>query len=123
MAQSKGRSLAGPKVGEWSFLVGVLLAIVLGLFPQPGWQSTVTLVLVVLGIIVALVNVTSKETSTFLVAAIALLVAASAGGAGGFGSLPVVGAYLINIFDNLVVFVAPAAVIVGLKAIYALAKD
>ncbi len=122
MAQAKGKA-GVPRVGEWSFLVGVLLAIVLGLFPQPGWQATVTLILVVLGIIVALVNVTSKETSTFLIAAIALLVAASAGAAGGFGALPAVGTYLLNVFDNLVVFVAPAAVIVALKGVYQLAKD
>ncbi len=111
-------SLSDPKIGEWAFLVGTLLAIVLGLFPQAIPVATVTAVLVVLGIIVGLVNVTSKESHSFLLAAVALLVAGSAG----YGVLPGVGNYLGAILVNITTFVAPGAVIVGLKAIYELAN-
>lgn len=109
---------SAPKVGEWAFLVGTLLAIVLGVFPAALPQLTVTSVLVVLGLIVGLVNITSKESHTFLLAAVALLVAGSAG----YGVLPGIGNYLGSVLTNISTFVAPAAIIVALKAIYDLAK-
>ena len=118
MAKAKRGSVATPKVGEWAFLVGLLLAIVLGLFPQALAVTTVTAVLVVLGIIVGLVNVVAKESHGFLLAAVALLVAGSAG----YGILPGVGDYLGAILTNIATFVAPAAVIVAIKAVYALAR-
>ena len=117
MAQRR-KAASAPKVGEWAFLVGVLLAIVLGLFPQALAVTTVTSVLVVLGIIVGLVNVVAKESHNFLLAAVALLVAGTAG----YGVLPGIGSYLGAILTNIATFVAPAAVIVALKAIYELAR-
>ena len=115
---AKRKAASAPKVGEWAFLVGLLLAIVLGLFPQALAVTTVTAVLVALGIIVGLVNVTSKESHGFLLAAVALLVAGSAG----YGILPGVGNYLGSILTNISTFVAPAAVIVAVKAVYELAR-
>ncbi len=117
MAQAR-RKVASPKVGEWAFLVGVLLAIALGLFPQAIPLTTITSVLVLLGIIVGLVNIAAKESHNFLLAAVALLVAGTAG----YGILPGVGDYLGRILANISTFVAPAAVIVALKAVYELAK-
>ncbi len=117
MAQRR-KAVSTPKVGEWAFLVGLLLAIVLGLFPQALAVTTTTAVLVVLGIIVGLVNVTSKESHGFLLASVALLVAGSAG----YGVLPGIGNYLSAILTNIVTFVAPAAVIVAVKAVYELAR-
>lgn len=118
MAKAKRSPVATPKVGEWAFLVGLLLAIVLGLFPQALAVTTVTAVLVVLGIIVGLVNVVAKESHGFLLAAVALLVAGSAG----YGILPGVGDYLGAILTNISTFVAPAAVIVAVKVVYELAR-
>lgn len=118
MAQARRKVASTPKVGEWAFLVGVLLAIVLGLFPQALAATTVTAVLVVLGIIVGLVNVTGRESNGFLLASVALLVAGSAG----YGVLPGIGDYLSAILTNISTFVAPAAVIVAIKAVYELAR-
>lgn len=115
---SRRQAAPYPKVGEWAFLVGVLLAIVLGLFPDALEATTVTSVLVVLGIIVGLVNIAARETTGFLLAAVALLVAGSAG----YGILPGVGNYLNSILTNIGTFVAPAAVIVALRAVYSLAR-
>lgn len=116
-----------PKVGEWAFLVGLLLAIVLGFFDQASWGQTVTAVLVVLGIIVGLVNIVAKETDDFLIASIALLVAGVAGygGVTGYGLyqvLPGIGSFLSTVLTNIATFVAPAAVIVAIKAVYRLAR-
>lgn len=117
MPQRK-KAASTPKVGEWAFLVGLLLAIVLGLFPQALSTTTVASVLVVLGIIVGLVNIVAKESHDFLLASVALLVAGTAG----YGILPGVGTFLGAMLSNITTFVAPAAVIVAIKAVYSLAK-
>ncbi len=118
MAKSKRSPITAPRVGEWAFLVGLLLAIVLGLFPMALKASTTLAVLVVLGFIVGLVNVVKKETDGFLIASIALLAAGTAG----YGVLPGIGTYLGAILTNIASFVAPAAVIVAIRAIYQLAR-
>jgi len=83
-------------------------------------MSQTALLLVVLGTIVGFLNVTAKETTEFLVAAIALI---AAGGAGlnviVWGNI---GIYLQSILSNITVFVAPAAVVVALKAVFELAE-
>ncbi len=111
------------KVGHIAFLVGVAIAVVSGLFATSlaDMTSYVTLLLVVLGLIVGFLNVTSKETVEFLAASIALVVAGNAN----FGAIVWmnVGAYLSAIVAQISVFVAPAAVIVALKAVWELAQD
>ena len=112
----------GSKMGEWAFLVGIVIAVVIGLFPVKasvaGW---LVLLLVVLGLIVGLLNVTEKETTPFLVAAVALLITGTAGAS--LSLIPVIGGYLQNIVEKIAVFVAPAAIVVALKSIQSLAKD
>jgi len=98
------------KLGDWLFLIGILLAIVFAFVKVPSLMW----VLVVLGLIVGLLNVTEKESTRFLVATIALMFSA--------GSLNLLRiAYLTEILVNAVVFVAPAALVVALKEIFALA--
>ncbi|MBI2547306.1 MAG: hypothetical protein HYW23_02560 [Candidatus Aenigmarchaeota archaeon] len=108
-----------------------MLAVILGLFPSETVipAATVTAVLVVLGIIVGLVNVSARESNSFLLAAIALLIAgvagyggASTGYTGLYSVLPVIGGYLSAILANISTFVAPAAVIVAIKEVYLLAR-
>ena len=109
------------KMGEWAFIIGVIVAIVVSLFKVndtvSGW---LVLLLVVLGLVVGLLNVTEKETTPFLVAAAALLITGTAGSS--LAVIPVIGDYLQSIVQNIAVFVAPAAIVVALKAIQALAK-
>lgn len=105
------------RIGNWAFIAGVLIAILAGLVPN--LPDTTVVVLVVLGLVVGFLNVTMKETTAYLVAAIALLVAGSAG----LGSVPGIGTYLGSILSNIAAFVAPAAVIVALRGIFALAAE
>ena len=112
MATKKNDDMS--KVGEWAFLGGVILAILVGLVPYVLPSSLVALVLVVLGILVGLINISAKETHGFLLATVALLVA----GAAGLQTLPVVGSVVNSILTNIVSFVAPASVIVALKSVY-----
>jgi uncharacterized membrane protein len=104
------------RVGEYAFLAGIALAILAGLVMQTG--GLVAVVLVVLGIIVGLLNVTAKETMPFLTASIALLLAGSAG----LEKLPFVGAFVGAVIANIMAFVAPAATIIALKTVFDLAK-
>ncbi len=96
------------KVGSWSFIIGVIIAVILGVV---GAQATWLLLL--LGLIVGLLNITTKEIVPFLIASIALVVA----GLVQVG-LPL---WLTGILSNVVVFVIPAMIIGSLKTIYALA--
>ena len=111
----------GAKLGEWSFIVGIIITIVVSLFSVSdtigGW---LLLLLVVLGLIVGLLNVTERETTPFLVAAAALLITGTTGST--LAIIPVIGGYLQNIVQNIAVFVTPAAIVVALKAIQSLAK-
>ena len=103
------------KIGHWAFIIGILLAVIAGLVPA--WQTpTITWILVVIGLIVGLLNIQAKETTEFLVAAITLLIVGSA------GAIPALGVIVLSILANIVAIVAPAALIVALKAVYALAN-
>jgi len=104
------------QVGEWSFIACVLIAIIAGAAGYATYE--VSLALIVLGLIVGFLNVAEKEAFNFLIAAIALLLAGTAG----LGQLPVIGPYIEPILTNIATFVAPAAIVVGLKALYDLAR-
>ncbi|MBW3002713.1 hypothetical protein KY338_06155 [Candidatus Woesearchaeota archaeon] len=105
------------RLGHWAFIVGVLIAVIAGLVPA--WNTpTVMWILVILGLIVGLLNITAKETVEFLVATIALVLIGTAG----IQTLPALGTIVTAILENIVAFVAPAALVVALKAIYELAR-
>src|SRR3989344_8867952 len=95
--------------GELAFLFGIALAIVLSFFPDPSDRTTPGLILAILGLIVGLFNITYKESNSFLVAAIVLLLVGSAG----LEVLPYVGEWLGIAFNNISHFVAPAAMVVA----------
>jgi hypothetical protein len=107
------------KIGQYSFLAGVILALIAGLIANVVDASVLTLVLVALGLIVGFMNITAKETTGFLVASIALMIAGSAN----MAMIPWIGNYLNTTLGYIVVFVAPAAIVVALKAIKALASN
>ena len=110
------------KLGQWAFIVGVLLAILFGFVPTD-WESKATLLLVVLGLVVGFLNVTEKESTPFLIAAAALMITANAGTNLSVIKLAGLGNFLQSAVEKIGVFVAPAAVIVALKSIQSLAKD
>jgi len=110
--------------GTWAFIIGVIIAIVLGLVganlgtARPWLYS----LLIVLGLIVGFVNVTGKESKDFLFAAVALIIIAFAGGESTvLNQVQSIGLYLQGIFGGLLALVVPAAIIVALKDIWALA--
>lgn len=107
------------RLAHYAFFIGLLIAIVAGLFRDIIRPEILVTTLVILGFIVGLFNLTAEETVPFLVAAIALMLA----GIVNLGLIPGVGLYLRSILSNIVVFVVPGAILVGMKAIWKLASD
>jgi hypothetical protein len=108
-------------LGSWAFILGVLIAIIAGLAAgslDVTTQGYIGVVLVVLGLVVGFLNIGAKEVTDFLIAAIALV----AVGAANLGTIPMIGAYLASMVLFIAAFVAPAALIVALKAIYNTAR-
>lgn len=114
------------KIGQYSFIGGVIIAFVLGLVPPAtlGTASAwLTSLLVVLGLIVGFINVTGKETKEFMLVATVLMIAAFVGhGSETLGGVQVIGLYLSGIFTQILAFVVPATIVVGLKDIWSLGK-
>ena len=102
------------KIGKWAFIGGLVVAVLAGLFFQPGWAVWV---LAILGVIVGLLNVTAEDTRTFLLASIALTLSATA-----LNTLPVVGTALSFILPFVVAFVAGATIVIALKELFQTAR-
>lgn len=118
--------------GEYAFLGGIILSVILGVlasFVPTGLLPILFGLLFILGIVVGLVNISEKEVNSFLMATIALLIAATSwnsmlgvtlGLFGDFGSAMT--GMVTGFTSMLVAFVSPAAFIVALKAVYKLAQ-
>jgi hypothetical protein len=119
------------KVGAYAFMIGVLLALIAGIWVGLGSMSAqvtsvITALLVVLGLIVGFLNVSEEETSKFLMASVAVMIALfTAGNAiesqiqtlGGLGKM------MWAIMMNINIFVFPATIIVAIRAIFSVAHD
>jgi ATP synthase protein I len=103
------------QVGKWAFIVGLVVAAVGGIGFGQAWFGWV---LVLLGLVVGFMNVSDSESFRFLVAAIALIVAANA-----VAGLPYIGGYATNIIANVIAFMSAAVLVVALKSLFELAKD
>jgi ATP synthase protein I len=113
----KSRNWLLPQIGSWSFIVGVIIAIISGFFE---YSSSIISVLVLLGVIVGFLNISGSEAMTFLVAAVSMVVISSLG-APAFNNIYIIGAPLQQMLNNMIVFIMPASVIVALRAILTLA--
>ncbi|MGV8172013.1 MAG: hypothetical protein ACP5OA_04945 [Candidatus Woesearchaeota archaeon] len=117
---AKGADLIA-KIGSWAFIIGVIIALVIGAVSAES-TPVATSVLVLLGLIVGFLNVTGRETTPFLLAAVSLVIVSASGGQifpDNVGIFKV----LQSILKSIITFVMPATIIVALKAIYALAHD
>ena len=111
MAKSNGKAM----LGRWAFLIGVVLAVIFGFFTAGTWLAWV---LVVLGLVVGLINISDKEVSAFLTAGTVLVLMGYFGGQ----TLSSV-MYLSSIFTNILTLFVPATIVVAVKSVLALARD
>ena len=106
--------------GSILFVIGIILAVISGLFSSSfslGVNNVFVWILILLGLMIGMLNITAKETAVFLIATLTLLVTA-----GVLKLVPVFGNQLIAILNHVSYIIAAAALIVALEAIYALAS-
>jgi hypothetical protein len=101
-------------IGKWAFIIGIVIAVLAGLFFQPNWALWV---LAILGVIVGLLNITAEETRGFLLAAIALTISATA-----LNTIPIVGTAFELVLPFVIAFVAGATIVVALKELFQTAR-
>ncbi|OGY24637.1 MAG: hypothetical protein A2Y57_00760 [Candidatus Woykebacteria bacterium RBG_13_40_7b] len=107
------------KIGRAAFMLGVIIAVLLGFVTF----NLSTLLLVILGLIVGFLNISAKETSSYLIAVIALLVI-------GFSGLQVfaivsdgLSTWVQSVLASFVIFVAASGLVVALKAAWELGQE
>ncbi len=118
--------------GAWAFLIGVILAVVIGLstllIPVSAitrYSSFIYLILVILGIIVgASINVTGRDSQTFLITGAIIVIVSKFGMESVISSLIGIGAgeTASSIFASLLALFVPATIIVALKTVFGMAK-
>ncbi len=110
------QKITGNSLSGWAFLIGVLIAIVLGFIGNlnPTWLF----ILVIIGLVVGLLNVTGREMQPFLMSG-AVLIIASAFGSSAMSSIP----RLAGVFDALLTIFVPATIIVAIKNAFYIARN
>lgn len=135
-ADKMSTSMNLEKMAEWAFIIFVIVAIIAGLavgymaWPESGMDTTTVLdingwtllIMLILGVIVGVVSISTKEVMPFLIAAIALITIRGEI----FAPLERIHAILMYMsmytVNYIVAFVAPAAVIIAIRQVYTLAK-
>jgi len=127
------------KIAHWLFVAFVIIAIVMGIVVGvmannatahmgdtnvKNANTDITLILLILGIIVGLVSITAKEVTPYLIAVIALIVASISNVWLPLfnGTLDLLYYWATEILSFIVAFVAPAAVIIAIKSVFAMER-
>lgn len=114
-------------VGPAAFYIGLLIALIAAFVTPSSWLFVA---LGVLGVIVGLLNITTRETSLFLLASIAFIVAAwgmwtlitTAFGVALLSIPEILTKEFLRLAANLTVLIGAAAMVISLRAIYQVAK-
>ena len=120
-------------VGAWSFLIGVILAVIIGVSTSSflsiskitQYSPDIYAILVLLGLIVGFsINVSGKNAQTFLITGAILVVVSKFGMESVGGSLIGIGIgdTVASTFSALLALFVPATIIVALKSVFSMAK-
>ncbi len=113
-------------IGAWAFFVGVLLAVVVGIFFQSAINPIILGILAVLGLVVGYF-VSEKDVQTFLIASVSLVIVSYAGISGLVINAAVLGigiGHIVSaVLGTLLVLFVPATIIVALKTVFAIAQS
>ncbi|MEK6901064.1 MAG: hypothetical protein AABX37_01860 [Nanoarchaeota archaeon] len=110
-------------LGSWSFLIGLILAVVLGLglsFAE-AYQGTLIWIVFLLGIVVGLLNITNNEVSSFLTSGTVLVLISFLGVQ--VGVFDAVASVISSVLKGILTLFVPATIIVALKAVFSLARS
>lgn len=105
------------KIGFWAFILGLIIAVICGIVLPA--NTIIIIILIILGLIIGFLNISLKETVRFLVATIALVVVGNV-----FTPLTMlgIGKILGSILSYVATLMAPAAIVVAIKALWAVGK-
>lgn len=105
-------------IGSWAFLIGVILAVVVGFLEMQQW---IAITLVLTGILVGVLNITASEAMGFLHASAILVVVTAL--TRDNEAFTILGSWAPSILEALLFVFVPATIIVSLRAVFALAQD
>jgi hypothetical protein len=111
------------KIGPWSFILGLIIAVV------AAFTGTIFWALGILGLVVGLLNITDKESTLYLIASMTFLLSANTLSltlTKMIQLIPFVAdwmKFIDPLLANITLFVAPGAAVVALKALYNLSRD
>jgi hypothetical protein len=108
-------------LGSWAFLIGLVIAVILGLGYGGDMTQNLTITLFVIGLIVGLLNVADKEVNAFLMSSAILIIAVGFGlsaSADVLAQVPIIA----SVLNSLLVLFVPATIIVAVKNVFTIAK-
>ena len=112
-------------IGAWAFLIGIVLAIGVGIVAGRGINPIILSVLAILGVIVGYF-VAEKDSQTFLLASVSLVIVSFAGIQGLVLSAAIaginIGSILSSVLGTLIVLFVPATIMVCLKTVFSIAQ-
>ena len=113
-------------IGAWAFLIGIILAILVGIFAGAKINQFILGILAVLGLVVGYF-VAEKDVQTFLLAYVSLVIVSFAGIQGLVLSAAIVGIdigrLLSSVLGALLVLFVPATIVVAIKTVFAIAQS
>jgi len=126
-------------IGAWAFLIGVILALGVGILSFGELNPFIFGVIVVLGLVVGFfINVAdSKDVNTFLMAAVSIVIVSFAGissiqdlvsfaGISGISDVELVGirvgGYVSSTLGALLMLLIPSTIVVAIKSLFSIAK-
>ncbi len=119
----RGVFLFVKKISIIIFILGVLISLFSGAFPVlAGLQDLKIVVLLILGLLVGLLNISEKEQTVFLMSSLTFLFSAKL-----LLDLSSTNFVLLNSFflmlQNLMIFIAPSALVISLKIVFSYASE
>ena len=110
-------------IGARAFLIGVILAIVVGAIARENTNPLILGVLALLGLVVGYF-VGDKDSKTFLLAGVSLVIVSFAGIQGLVLSAAIIGIdigeILASVMGALLVLFVPATIVVAIKTVYSI---
>lgn len=117
-------------VGAWAFLIGIILAIIVGIFSRGSTNPIILIIIVILGLVVGYF-VSEKDVQIFLFASVSIVIASFAGIQGFATNIALtgitvagiqIGKMISSVLASLLFLFVPATIIVALKTVFSIAK-
>jgi hypothetical protein len=110
------------KYGAYALLAGLVIAVLVGVFPQLE-SDWITVALVILGLIGGVLNVSNEKTADFLMAGVALMLAAQVRSEIANVASRSIANVIKHVLENIAIVTACATLVLAIKTIVAAARE